>query len=136
MSEQLIKFDASSMGERHIEAKLFGGYDERTVIYGVVIDDNNRPVSNAVVKLILLEDPSDPRSLIPVTHSFTDEYGQFLFGPLPPNNTYLIKVWYDDIFVRKIVVKPDKVRHSCITIRNGTALVHEKKVIPINHSEK
>lgn len=136
MSEQLIKFDASSMGERHIEAKIESGYDERTVIYGVVIDGDNRPVSNAVVKLILLEDPSDPRSLIPVTHSFTDEYGQFLFGPLPPNNTYLIKVWHDDIYVRKIVVKPEEVRHSCITIRNGITLVKEKKVLPINHSEK
>lgn len=136
MSEQLIKFESSLRCSRHIEARIESNVDDRAVIYGVVIDKKDNPVKDAVIKLILLEDPNDYRSIIPLTHTFTDEYGQFLFGPLPPNKTYLIKIWHEDIYVRKIVVKPNEVKNSCITIRESTALIKTKNKIPIFHSEK
>jgi len=138
MSEQLIKFKSTTYGEDHIDAIVETDNDKRAVIYGRVIDKNNKPVSDAVVKLILLQDPSDPLSILPITHTFTDEYGQFLFGPLPPNETYLIKIWHDDIFIKLVTVKAKAANHSCITVRENVSSEKLKlaKKLPVNHSEK
>ncbi|MEG1254215.1 carboxypeptidase-like regulatory domain-containing protein [Clostridium sp.] len=138
MSEQLIKIKSTTYGDNHIDAIVETDGDKRAVIYGRVIDKNNKPVSDAVVKLILLQDPSDPLSILPITHSFTDEYGQFLFGPLPPNETYLIKIWHDDIFIKSVTVKAKATNHSCITVRESVSSEKLKltKKLPVNHSEK
>lgn len=135
MSEQLIKYQSTTYGDRYIDAIVETGDDNRGVIYGRVVNKHNKPVSDAVVKLIILQDANDPLSILPVTHTFTDEYGQFLFGPLPPNKNYLIKIWHDDIFIKSVTVKEKEARHSCITIREGKNLNTEKK-LPINQSEK
>lgn len=138
MSEQLIKFQSTTYGDKYIDAKVETGDDNRAVIYGRVINKNNKPVSDAVVKLIILQDSNDPLSILPITHTFTDEYGQFLFGPLPPNNTYLIKIWHDDIYIRTVTIKQKEATHSCITIREGinSNTGNSEKNLPINHSEK
>jgi hypothetical protein len=136
MSEQLIKFQSTTYGDKYVDAKVEAGDDNRGVIYGRVIDKNNKQISDAVVKLIILEDPNDPLSILPITHTFTDEYGQFLFGPLPPNKTYLIKIWHDDIYVRPVTIKDKEARHSCITIREGKNSDNSERKLPINHSEK
>ncbi len=39
----------------------------------------------------------DECCLIPITHTFTDECGQFIFGPLCCGKVYAIKVWSNDI---------------------------------------
>lgn len=53
--------------------------ENRAVIHGVVKFPNGKPVKNAVVKLFRKKGPN-PCDLIPVTFTFTDECGQFLFG--------------------------------------------------------
>ncbi|MEG2291301.1 MAG: carboxypeptidase-like regulatory domain-containing protein [Clostridium sp.] len=138
MSEQLIKVKSTTYGDKHIDAIVETGDDKRAVIYGRVIDKNNKPVSDAVVKLILLQDHNDPLSILPITHTFTDEYGQFLFGPLPPNQTYLVKIWHDDIFIKSVTVKEKATRHSCITIRETVSSEELKRIkkLPVNHSGK
>lgn len=138
MSEQLIKIQSATYGNRYIDATIETGDDKRGVIYGRVIDKKNKPVCDAVVKLVILQDPSDPLSILPITHTFTDEYGQFLFGPLPPDKTYLIKIWYDDIYVWTVNVEDKEARHSCITIREEVTDNSSKseKKLPINQSER
>lgn len=138
MGEQLIKFQSSTYGDRHIDATIETGDDKRGVIYGRVINKRNKPVCDAVVKLVILKDPSDPLSILPITHTFTDEYGQFLFGPLPPDKTYLIKIWYDDIYVWTAHVEEKEARHSCITIREevNSNISNTEKKLPLNQSER
>jgi len=39
--------------------------------------------------------------LEPITHTFTDACGQFLFGPLCPDRKYAVKIWHNDVCIRK-----------------------------------
>jgi hypothetical protein len=57
--------------------------ETRAAIHGVVKFPDGKPVKNAVVKLFRKKSGCEPCELIPVTFSFTDECGQFLFG-VPP----------------------------------------------------
>ena len=67
--------------------------DERNIIYGVVKDCYNNYVDNATVKLI--EVTKNERK--PVTHTFTNMYGEFLFGPLCPGKNYAIDIWANKV---------------------------------------
>lgn len=69
--------------------------EDRNAILGTVLTRCGRPVADAVVVLLKVTDRcSIPR---PITHTFTDCYGQFVFGPLCPNTTYMLKIYKDDI---------------------------------------
>ena len=67
--------------------------DERNLIYGVVKDTYGNNIENAVVKLI--EITKDERK--PISHTFTDIYGEFLFGPLCPGRVYAIEIWANKV---------------------------------------
>lgn len=71
--------------------------DNRNVIYGVVTDCYGDPVCDAVVKLIevVCECGRDERR--PVSHTFTDKEGEFVFGPLCANKSYAIEIWVDQV---------------------------------------
>lgn len=101
--------------KEQIEAVVRCPEDNRSVVNGTVIDCSGRPVKDAVVKLFIIKDPCDPLSLCPVTHTFTDEYGQFLFGPLCPGKTYLVKVWYDNVRIRPIVLNTKDPSDYCLS---------------------
>ena len=47
-----------------------------------------------MVKLLKVNDKCDYP--IPLTHTFTDDNGQFLLGPLCPNTTYMFKDFKDN----------------------------------------
>ena len=60
--------------------------------------------------------PEDERNVIydcdkgedirkPVSHTFTDEYGEFVFGPLCPDKKYAIDVWASKIKTYKICAR-------------------------------
>lgn len=66
--------------------------EERAAIHGVVKFPKGDPVKNAVVKLFKKRG-CDPCDLIPVTFSFTDECGQFLFG-VKSGIEYVVKVFF------------------------------------------
>ncbi len=68
--------------------------DNRNVIYGVIKDCYKEPVENAVVKLVEICDNGERR---PVSHTFTDEEGEFVFGPLCPDKKYEINFWVDQV---------------------------------------
>ena len=71
--------------------------DNRNVIYGVVKDAYGDPVNNAVVKLIEVICEYGKEERRPVSHTFTDKEGEFVFGPLCANKVYAIQIWVDNV---------------------------------------
>ncbi len=70
--------------------------EKRAAIHGVVKFPNGKPVKGAVVKLFKkkdLKDCCETCDLIPITFTFTDECGQFLFG-VDSEVDYVIKVFF------------------------------------------
>jgi hypothetical protein len=67
--------------------------DNRNVVYGVIKDSHGKPISDAVVKLV--EVSLDERK--PVSHTFTDKEGEFVFGPLCPYKTYSVQIWVNRV---------------------------------------
>lgn len=81
--------------------------DNRNVIYGIVKDSCGEPLCDAVVKLIEVVYESDKEERRPVSHTFTDKNGEFVFGPLCPNRFYEIQIWVDKVKHCKICTKPE-----------------------------
>ena len=67
--------------------------ETRAAIHGIVKFADDSPVHGAVVKLFKKTSACDSCELIPITFSFTDECGQFLFG-VESCVDYVIKVFY------------------------------------------
>ena len=79
--------------------------DRRDVIFGVVRDNFKEPVKDAVVKLVEVEFKYGKKEIKPVSHTFTDKEGEFVFGPLCPDKKYAIQIWKDDVKHIKICVR-------------------------------
>ena len=79
--------------------------DHRNVIYGVVKDCFKEPVEDAVVKLVEVDFKFVKKEFKPVSHTFTDEEGEFVFGPLCPDKKYAIQIWKDSVKHIKICFK-------------------------------
>jgi hypothetical protein len=113
MGARIVKFEFVPKENEQIEAVVKIPEEKRSVIHGVVKDWKNRIVKDAVVKLFEVTSPSGPCNLRPLSHTFTDECGQFLFGPLCPNKKYAIKVWFDDVKIRELVITPEDYDDPC-----------------------
>lgn len=101
---QLAKFDFCITPNQQLDATIKLPKEDRGVIHGQVIDECNKPIEDAVVKLFELDckwDGKKPgcQKMQPITHTFTDECGQFLFGPLCANKFYFVKIWVNDVCV-------------------------------------
>lgn len=79
--------------------------DDRNVIYGVIKDCYGDPVCDAVVKLVEIVCECGKEERRPVSHTFTDEEGEFVFGPLCANKFYAIQIWVDAVKHCKICVE-------------------------------
>lgn len=79
--------------------------DDRNVIYGVIFDCYHEPVRDAVVKLVELDCEKGEDIRKPVSHTFTDEYGEFVFGPLCADKKYAIDVWVNKVKTFKVCAK-------------------------------
>lgn len=73
--------------------------DPRPAILGTVVGDDHRPVANALVAVY--ESGGDAPD-IPVGSLYTDELGQFAFGPLEPAKLYIIRVYKNGGNVRTL----------------------------------
>lgn len=71
--------------------------DNRNVIYGIVRDCNKKPIEDAVVKLIEVEMEHSRKTRKPVSHTFTDKDGEFVFGPLCSDKKYDIQIWVNRV---------------------------------------
>ena len=79
--------------------------DNRNVIYGIVKDCYGDPVCDAVVKLVEIVCECGKEERRPVSHTFTDKDGEFVFGPLCANRFYEIEIWVDKVKHCKICTK-------------------------------
>lgn len=79
--------------------------DDRGVLYGVIKDCHKEPVKDAVVKLIEVECNCGKEERKPVSHTFTDCDGEFVFGPLCPDRKYEIQVWVNRVKHIKVCSK-------------------------------
>ncbi|WP_125152978.1 carboxypeptidase-like regulatory domain-containing protein [Clostridium rectalis] len=128
MASKVVKFNFKPCENEQIEAVVKLGEEKRSVIHGIVVDSNNRPIKNAVVKLLMVKNPSGCKPTVcAITHTFTDEYGQFLFGPLCPDRCYLIKVWYNDVKIREVVVDPDPCSEYCLKCSDASPCRDKKR---------
>lgn len=71
--------------------------DERNVLYGIIKDFYGNPVDNAIVKLIEIVCEKGEEVRKPVSHTFSDQYGEFVFGPLCPDRKYAIDIWANKV---------------------------------------
>ena len=79
--------------------------DHRDVIYGIVKDCYKEPIKNAVVKLVEVDYKCGKKVLKPVSHTFTDDDGEFVFGPLCPGKKYAVNIWANSVKHIKICAK-------------------------------
>lgn len=106
MGYRLVSFGFTPEKNEQLDVVLKVPYEPRSAIQGVVKNHKNEVVKDAVVKLFK-EKCKDPYELEPITHTFTDEWGHFLFGPLEPNQKYVIKVWIEHIKNREVIIEPE-----------------------------
>ena len=67
--------------------------EKRAAIHGVVKLPNGTPVKNAIVKLFKKDKCNSNCDLTPITFTFTDECGQFLFG-VDAGVEYVVKIFF------------------------------------------
>lgn len=113
MGARLVRFSFTPGENEQIDAIIKVPEEKRSLIHGVVKDHKNKVIKDAVVKLFEVVNPHDPCALKPLTHTFTDECGQFMFGPLAPCKPYVIKVWINNVKIRELVVHPDTCNNPC-----------------------
>lgn len=84
--------------------------DKRSVVFGIVKDEYGDPICDAVVKLIEVEKMLGKEERNPVSHTFTNENGEFVFGPLCPDKNYDLQIWVNRVKHIKIchIAKPKK----------------------------
>ena len=80
-------------------------HDNRDVIYGIIKNCFKEPVADAVVKLVEIDTKMGKEERKPVSHTFTDKNGEFVFGPLCPGKEYAIQIWVDDVKHVKVCAK-------------------------------
>ena len=80
--------------------------DNREVIFGTLKDCFKEPIKDAVVKLIEVDFEKDGcKKREPVSHTFTDEHGEFVFGPLCPGKEYALEIWVNEVRHFKVCAK-------------------------------
>ena len=93
--------------------------DNRNVIFGVVKNSYKEPIEDAVVKLIEVKYGKDGKmDRLPISHTFTNEDGEFVFGPLCSDKEYAIDIWVNDVRHIKMCAKIEK-DHDCLKGTNA-----------------
>ena len=93
----VVDIDGVIAGGKQFDLDIKLPEDNRNVIFGVVKDKYGEPIDNAVVKLIEVIYDGKKEDRRPVTHTFTDEEGEFVFGPLCPNRDYEIQLFANKV---------------------------------------
>ena len=107
--------------------------DNRSVIYGIVKDCYQEPVCEAVVKLVEVVCECGKEERRPVSHTFTDKNGEFVFGPLCSNRFYEVEIWVDRVKHCKICTK---VEHDGDCLKGVKMDCKKENYIPCHKEEK
>lgn len=89
----ILDVDGVIAGGKQFDLDITLPEDNRDVIYGVIRDCFKEPVRDAVVKLTEIVYDCGKEERRPIGHTFTDEEGEFVFGPLCPDRHYAIQIW-------------------------------------------
>lgn len=101
----IVNVDGLIAGGKQYDIDVTLPQDDRNVVYGVVKDCYKEPIENAVVKLIEIDCTHGREERKPVSHTFTNEAGEFVFGPLCPHKFYEINIWVDRVKHVKVCAK-------------------------------
>ena len=101
----IVDVDGVIASGKQFDVEIVLPEDNRHVIFGVIKDCYKEPICNAVVKLIEVEKDHCREERKPVSQTFTDEHGEFVFGPLCPNKFYEILVWVNQVKHVKVCAK-------------------------------
>ncbi len=112
-----IDVDGVIAGGKQYDLDITMPRDNRDVIYGIIKDWYKEPVKNAVVKLVEVGYEYGKKIRKPISHTFTDEDGEFVFGPLCPDKKYEINFWADRVKHVKICAKCDH-EGECLAGKN------------------
>ena len=94
----ILDVDGFMSNGRQFDIDITLPQDNRNVIYGTIRNTCKEPVKDAVVKLVEIVIGKDGmKKRIPISHTFTDEYGEFVFGPLCPDKKYELQIWADKV---------------------------------------
>ena len=93
----VVKVDGFIEKGKQFDLEINLPEDNRNVIYGIIKDCYKEPVEDAVVKLIEVSNEYDKYERRPVSHTFTDKNGEFVFGPLCPDKDYEIQIWANKV---------------------------------------
>ena len=93
----VIKVDGFIEKGKQFDLDIVVPEDDRNVIYGVLKDKHGDPIHDAVVKIIEVVYEYSKKEKRPVSHTFTDKDGEFVFGPLCPDRKYEIQIWVDKV---------------------------------------
>lgn len=104
----VVKIDGFAEKGKQFDLDITIPEDNRNVIYGIIKDCYKEPVEDAVVKLIEVEFEHGRKERKPVSHTFTDKDGEFVFGPLCPDKNYEIQIWVDQVKHVKICAECNK----------------------------
>ena len=96
-NKQIVSVDGFIEKGKQFDVEITAPEDNRNVIYVLLKNQYNEPLKDAVVKLIEVCDKFGMKDRKPVSHTFTDKHGQFVFGPLCPEKKYEIQIWYNAV---------------------------------------
>lgn len=94
---QLVKFDGFIEKGKQFDVEVSMPEDDRNVVFGIIKDHFREPVKDAVVKLIEVRREYGKEERLPVSHTFTNKHGEFVFGPLCPDKKYEVLFWADRV---------------------------------------
>ncbi|MGI5848739.1 MAG: carboxypeptidase-like regulatory domain-containing protein [Christensenellales bacterium] len=101
-----MKFAFTPGKNERIEAVITIPEEVRSIVHGTVYDADGKRIKDAVIRLFLREE----QNCEPIAHTFTDDDGEFIFGPLLADKNYLVKVYVNGVTMRELTVKPRKKR--------------------------
>ncbi|MDD5018179.1 MAG: carboxypeptidase-like regulatory domain-containing protein [Eubacteriales bacterium] len=99
-----MKFAFTPGKNERIEAIVTIPEELRSIVHGTVYDMEGNKVKDAVVRLFLYEAEKQE----PVSHTFTDSDGEFIFGPLAADKHYIVKVHVNGVTLREMAIRPRK----------------------------
>jgi uncharacterized protein YlaI len=99
-----MRFAFTPGKNERVEAVVAVPEEKRSILHGTVYDADGKKIKDAVVRLFLCEENKNTAA----GDVFTDEDGEFTFGPLLSDKNYLVKVYVNGVTLRELNVKPLK----------------------------
>ena len=110
-----MKFAFTPGKNERIEAVVTIPEEQRSIVHGTVYDMDGGTIRDAVVRLFVTEE----EKTVPVSDTFTDPEGEFIFGPLFADKHYVVKVYVNGVTLRELNVKPRKKRGAARAAQPG-----------------